>query len=169
MITKMEKRRFVHEFVLVLLLALAIGAIALYSNSNHFTGFVVGPNGESCGENWTCGDWTTDCIKGNYTRTCTLDVNSTSICVSPITEYQTCEVQNNSVQNNDSTSCTESLVNNTGSCVDGIQIVTSTQTYANCSVSSTTENLTCDSTPQQTCSNNITLCTSSTCESAGYH
>jgi hypothetical protein len=102
----MEKRRFAHEFALVLLLALAIGAIALHSSinpTNPFTGFVVGPTGEQCDGTWTCGDWAT-CTEGNQTRECT-STDSLN-CTSPITESQTCIVENIST-------CTESWT-----CVD---------------------------------------------------
>jgi hypothetical protein len=102
----MEKRRFVHEFALVLLLAAAIVAIAAYSNlnPNSLTGFVVGPTGEQCGGNWTCGDWTT-CTEGNQTRTCT-DANNCGTQNGIPAESQTCTVENTNITNSTSVTCT---------------------------------------------------------------
>ncbi|MEK6913758.1 MAG: hypothetical protein AABW47_03760 [Nanoarchaeota archaeon] len=84
----MKNQRFVQEFVLVLLLVVAIGAIALQSNFN-FTGYVVNPDGVTCDGGWTCGEWGT-CTDSNQTREC-VGVNSTN-CISPITETQSCTI-----------------------------------------------------------------------------
>jgi len=113
MIVKMEKRRFQHEFALLFLLALAVGAIVLQSNFS-LTGNVVS-NGATCDGNWTCGDWTT-CADSNQSRQCTLDVTSNSTCTSPVTEYQTCVMPVTNSTNStvtDTNSTTNSTVTNT--------------------------------------------------------
>jgi len=109
----MEKRRFEHEVALLLLLAVAVGMIALQSNFN-FTGNVVS-NGVTCDGNWTCGDWTT-CADSNQSRQCTLDVSSNSTCTSPVTEYQNCVMPVTNSTNStvsDTNSTTNSTVTNT--------------------------------------------------------
>jgi hypothetical protein len=161
----MKKGRFVHEFVLVLLLAAAVIAIAAYSNLNHnsfTTGDVIGSLGQQCDGNWTCGDWAT-CASGNQTRTCT---SSNSVnCTSPITESQTCTVTNTTTNSTNSTSCTENWTcvnwtvcasgNQTRTCTDAnscgttlsepalSQICTVTNTTTNSTNSTCTESWTC--------------------------
>ena len=81
----MKSQRFFHEFVLLLLLGIAIGTIAIQSNLD-FTGHAVL---DGCDGDWTCGDWTT-CANASQTRECT-GINSTT-CTSPLTQTQVCEM-----------------------------------------------------------------------------
>ena len=81
----MERQRFVHEFVLLFLLVIAVGIIALQSNLN-FTGYV---SLDGCDGDWTCEEWGV-CAESSQTRTCTLVETSTSSCETPITQTQAC-------------------------------------------------------------------------------
>ena len=82
----MKSKKFFHEFVLLLLLGIAIGTIAIQSNLN-FTGHAVL---DGCDGDWTCADWTT-CADSTQTRTCT-DANTCGTTTSKPAESQSCTV-----------------------------------------------------------------------------
>ena len=119
----MKNKKFFHEFVLLLLLGITIGAIAIQSNLN-FTGLVVNGEGVTCDGDWTCNEWT-ECADSSQTRTCA-GINST-LCSSPITESQSCEMPVICTENwtcNEWTECADS--SQTRTCADSNSCGTTT-------------------------------------------
>jgi hypothetical protein len=141
---KMEKRRFVHEFVLMFLLALAVGAIVLQSHYNSgLTGYV------------TSGDYTDEvsCESAGYTweETCT-DISNCVLC----DDLETCVETYTEVLCDDLETCQTTCAENDPSCVLCDDLETCVETY--------TEVL-CDDleTCQTTCSECTNQCVGATC------
>jgi hypothetical protein len=147
----MEKRRFVHEFALLFLLTLAVGAIVLQSDFK-LTGNVFL---DGCTGNWSCSEWTTGCVEGNYTRTCT-NLTETA-CVSPIIQYQSCVVEN--------TTCSENWAcGNWTGCVNSIQTRTCTDSNScNTTLSKPEESQSCVVENVSTCTESWTCTSWSNC------
>jgi hypothetical protein len=111
----MKRQRFVQEFALLFLLALAIGFVALQSSSN-LTGNIVL---DGCDGNWINTTGWSSCVGGSQTMTYVNTTNTTT-CVPPVIKTQSCTVEN-------TTLCTEEWTcSDWGTCNGGSQARTCT-------------------------------------------